>query len=113
MGSSCISREVSVNQIDFDWNNIQDAQRCGNYVPQNVIDKLSYAVDMLKSKGTKEEMTKQANDYANTVGMDQLNRNLLITLKTGTKEEFIKAAFTDPTDSKKQLSYAEMRSLYG
>ena len=71
------------------------------------------ALDMLHAKGTKEEMIACANTYAAQVGMNDANRDLLITLKTGTKEEFIKQAFTDPNDKTKQLSYAEMRSLYG
>ena len=45
--------------------------------------------------------------------MNKLNRDLLVTLKTESKEEFIKQAFTDPNNSTKQLSYAEMRSYYG
>ena len=71
------------------------------------------AADIMKATGTKEEMTQLANGYANTFGMNELNRKGLVTLKTEGKEAFIKAVFTDPTDSSKQLSYSEMRSLYG
>jgi hypothetical protein len=76
-------------------------------------DIISSAVTMLKSTGTKEEMTKQANDYADQVGMNELNRNLLVTLKTESREEFIKKAFQDPHEPGRQMTYAEMRSMYG
>jgi hypothetical protein len=82
-------------------------------VTDDVLQTAGLALGMLHAKGTKEEMTALANDYASVVGMNDANRKLLVTLKTCTNEEFIKAAFTDPNDSKKQLSYAEMRGLYG
>ena len=79
----------------------------------DIKDKVINALDMLKMEGTKSEMIDIANKYADAVGMNSLNRNLLISLKTESKEEFIKKAFTDPYDNTKTLSYSEMRSLYG
>jgi len=80
---------------------------------EDAIDKLNSALTMLKSTGTKEEMTKEANDYADQVGMNELNRNLLITLKTESREAFIKKAFQDPRQPDREMSYGEMRSMYG
>ena len=75
--------------------------------------KIEKALNMLKSTGTKEELIKSANDYADSSGMDQANRNLLITLKTEGKESFIKKAFQDPNNPERVLSYSEMREKYG
>ena len=80
---------------------------------RKIEDTINSALTMLKSTGTKEEMTKQANNYADQVGMNELNRNLLVTLKTESKQEFIKQAFQDPHEPGRTMTYAEMRSMYG
>ena len=80
---------------------------------KKIINKVNNALNMLHAKGTKEELTEITHDYAKAVGMDDLNRNLLVTLKTESTETFIKKAFTDPHDPSKQLDYAQMRALYG
>jgi len=83
------------------------------YEHKQIVNKVNNALNMLHATGTKEELTKIAQDYAKNVGMNDLNANLLVSLKTDSKEEFIKNAFTNPYDPSKQLSYAEMRALYG
>jgi hypothetical protein len=45
--------------------------------------------------------------------MDELNKKAVEVLETEGAKEFVKHVFTDPKDSKKTLSYAEMRMLYG
>ena len=84
--------------------------------PEDEIEPIINLVTMLtvlKATGTKEEMTKIANDYADQVGMDNANRNLFVTLKTEDENAFIKKAFDDPNKPGRVLSYAEMRGLYG
>lgn len=45
--------------------------------------------------------------------MDEANKKALNVLQTQGQDAFIKHVFTDPKDETKQLSYAEMRMLYG
>ena len=75
--------------------------------------KINNAVTMLKSTGTKEEMVKEANIYADSVGMNPANRDLLVTLKTEGPSAMIKKAFEDPHEQGRTMTYAEMRSMYG
>jgi hypothetical protein len=49
--------------------------------------------------------------YANAMGMDDRNRAAMKVLVNGTKAEFIKHVSTGPDG--KQLSYSEMRAIYG
>ena len=92
------------------WNNMQDMQRGGT---SKVIETTVHAVNMLHATGTKEEMTKIAHDYADTVGMNKANRDLLVVLKTEGNEGFIKKAFEDPNEKGRTMSYSEMRAMYG
>ena len=61
------------------------------------------------------ELKAVANEYANAVGMDDLNRKGLEVLLTGNKQTFHKHLFTDVDDkgNERVLSYGEMRSRYG
>ena len=69
--------------------------------------------NIMLTKASKEELTQLTHHYAKKVGMDDLNTKLLVSLKTESEKEFIKKAFTNPYDTSKQLSYSEMRALYG
>jgi hypothetical protein len=68
---------------------------------------------MLNATGTKEEMTRVANEYADSVGMDECNRTLLITLKTEGNNAFVKDIFEDQNVPGRTMSYFEMRQMYG
>jgi len=105
---------MNSNEIVDELNNMQDYQRSGYSIQQQyVINIANTAINMLKSTGTKEQMIAEANAYADTVGMNQANRDLLVILKTEGDSAMIKQAFVDPHDSTRQLSYSEMRALYG
>ena len=105
---------MTSKEIILDWNNMQDRQHSGACIQtQNVVNIANSAIHMLKSTGTKEEMIAEANTYADTVGMNQANRDLLVVLKTEGPAAMIKQAFVDPHDPSRQMSYSEMRSMYG
>jgi hypothetical protein len=72
------------------------------------------APDDVKMKH-QNELKAAANEYANAVGMDDLNRKGLEVLLTGDKQAFHKHVFTDVDDkgNERILSYGEMRSRYG
>lgn len=90
-------------------------QRLPKYHNESKIvqNKIINALDMLKETGTTEEMTQAVNNYAESVGMNKANRDLLVVLKTEGPAAMIKQAFVDPHDSSRQMSYSEMRAMYG
>jgi len=82
-------------------------------IPNHIQNKVYNALDMVKSTGSKAKMTQEANAYADLVGMNEANRNLLVTLKTEGSSAMIKKAFEDPHEPGRTMTYAEMRSMYG
>jgi len=67
--------------------------------------------NLLKKEDDPAVGEKKANDYADTVGMDDANRKVLEIFATEGKDAAVKAMFTG--DKGEQLSYSEMRSRYG
>lgn len=123
--SIAIKQQVAgpTNPLDTNyWNNMQDMQHGGggqatkqstDTTKQHALDTAAYAIDVLKATGSKEELIYKINNYAKTVEMNDSNRDLFITLKTEGEAAFIQKSFENPHEKGSQMSYSEMRSMYG
>ena len=71
--------------------------------------------DQPKDEKTKQELLQEVAAYAESVGMDDTNKKAMEVLATQGPKGFMKHVFTGKNQdgSERQLSYAEMRSMYG
>jgi len=67
------------------------------------------------ASNAKESWVKKVENYATTVNMDAKNKEALMVIGTQGEQAFINHMFTEKkaNGEKRQLSFSEMREMYG
>ena len=89
------------------------SKRKANQISVEPQEILKVIKDTFTPTGNYEADKARVEAYAKAVNMDDLNKNLGVVLATQGPGAFLKQAYQNPHEPGKELSYSEMRALYG